>query len=357
MDYRFNKDLTLSEASTLPKDWYVTPQAFESELIQVFGKEWIWVGRSSELSKPGTWITARFGKESVVVTRDFEGKLHAFSNVCRHRAAQVCRNDRGEGTRLRCQYHGWSYDLQGQLKTTPEFEGVSQFKKEENGLPHFHVKELGPWLFVSLAKNPTSFEEQWEPFQKESAAFQIDGMKFLKRVEYPLQCNWKVFVDNYLDGGYHINTLHPALAGVIPYSDYRSELFSRSSLQTTPLKTKAEGKVSQVRKGSAQYWWFYPNLMVNLYEGLMDVNVVIPESVDRCRVVFDFYFEDVSSANTPFIEESLQVAHQVQMEDQEICEEVQRGLESAYYRAGRFSVSREKTAYHFHQLLASKVKL
>jgi len=182
-------------------------------------------------------------------------------------------------------------------------------------------------------------------------------MKFVKRVEYPLQCNWKVFIDNYLDGGYHINTLHPALAGVIPYSDYRSELFSRSSLQTAPLKPKTGDGVLQVRKGTAQYWWLYPNLMINLYEGVMDVNVVIPEAVDRCRVIFDFYFEDVSQENSHFIDESLKVAHQVQLEDQEICQEVQKGLESAYYQSGPFSLLREQTAYHFHQLISKRVTL
>ena len=89
----------------------------------------------------------------------------------------------------------------------------------------------------------------------------------------------------------------------------------------------------------------------------MDVNVVIPEAVDRCRVIFDFYFEDVSQENSHFIDESLKVAHQVQLEDQEICQEVQKGLESAYYQSGPFSLLREQTAYHFHQLISKRVTL
>lgn len=357
MDFYFDGGLPLEHALTLPSEWYVSPRAFESELAHVFGKEWIWAGRSDELKKPGTWITTQIGKESVVLTRDIEGELHAFSNICRHRAAKVCRSSLGEGSRLRCQYHGWTYDLSGCLKTTPEFDGASGFQKEKNSLPQFQIKEFGPWFFVSLNEKPASFHEQWEPFNRESKLYQLDSMKFFKRVEYSLKCNWKVFIDNYLDGGYHINTVHPKLAGVIPYSEYRSELFSRSSLQTAPLKPKKLDEVSHVRKGAAQYWWLYPNLMINLYEGIMDVNVVIPESVDSCRVIFDFYFQDTSKSNLGFIEDSLKVAHQVQLEDQEICEEVQKGLESAFYRAGRFSVAREKTAYHFHQLLAREVSL
>lgn len=355
MNMSFDGNLPLEQAFSLPKEWYVAPATFETELAKVFSKEWIWVGRTEELAQPGTWKTAQVGRESVVISKDFNNRFHAFSNVCRHRAAKVCRADRGEGSRLRCAYHGWTYDLEGQLKTTPEFEGVEGFQKESNGLPRFQVKTLGPWLFVSLEKNPISFDEQWAPFLKESASFKLDSMQFVKRVEYPLNCNWKVFIDNYLDGGYHINTLHPGLAGVIPYSEYRSETFGRSSLQTTPLKSQMSQGVSQVRKGTAQYWWLYPNLMINLYDGLMDVNVVIPEEVDRCRVIFEFYFQDVSKKNSSFIEQSFKVAHQVQLEDQGICEEVQKGLQSAYYRSGRFSVSREKTAYHFHQLLAKEM--
>lgn len=348
----FDGSLPLDSASSLSSTWYFSSQVYEAELQNIFSREWIFAGRKQELEEPGSWITTRIGKEAVVISRDSGGVLRAFSNVCRHRAAKICRSPSGQGTRLRCQYHGWTYDLTGALCTVPEFDGVSNFRKDEQSLPAFQVREFGPWIFVRLSKTGTDFDEQWGPFQELSQPFQLEKFKFYKRVEYTLQCNWKVFVDNYLDGGYHVNTLHPALAGVLSYSEYRSEVFSLSSVQSAPLKDKGN-KVSTVRKGSAQYWWLYPNLMINLYEGVMDLNIVIPEGPKQCRVLFDFYFHD---ENKDFVEGSVKVAHQVQLEDQDICEEVQQGLESAFYKSGRFSVAREKTAYHFHQLVSKAVR-
>lgn len=351
----FNGDLPLEEASTLPSLWYLSPEIYRHELAQVFGQNWIWAGRSEQVRNPGSWFATWIGEESVVVTRSSDGRLHAFSNVCRHRAARICRNSHGESSRLRCQYHGWTYDLEGKLRTTPEFDGVSGFNKEENSLPSFFAAEWGPWIFVCLSKNPQEFLNSWKPFSEMSQDYCLDHMRFERRLEYSLNCNWKVFVDNYLDGGYHINTLHPSLAGVIPYSEYRSQIFQKASVQWAPLKNNEVTGVSQVRQGSAQYWWFYPNLMINLYEGLMDVNVVIPEGPNRCRVLFDFYFSESKVNNEAFRENSIKVAHQVQMEDQEICEEVQKGLESRFFSAGRFSVQREGTGYHFHQILAKEI--
>jgi choline monooxygenase len=105
------------------------------------------------------------------------------------------------------------------------------------------------------------------------------------------------------------------------------------------------------------YWWVFPNFMMNIYQGVMDTNLVLPLGPDRCRVVFDFYFADTDGpAAEGFIRDSIAVAHQVQREDVQICEEVQRGLASRSFNTGRFSVRREAAGYYFHQLLARKLR-
>ena len=123
-------------------------------------------------------------------------------------------------------------------------------------------------------------------------------------------------------------------------------------------KPAGDATVGKVRTGShAYYWWIFPNLMVNLYQGVADTNLVLPLGPDRCRVIFDFYFSDVTSAEAiRFNAESIAVAHQVQMEDWGVCEEVQRGLKSRSYDTGRFSVKREAGGYYFHQLLARTLR-
>jgi choline monooxygenase len=178
------------------------------------------------------------------------------------------------------------------------------------------------------------------------------------RRDYDVACNWKVYVDNYLDGGYHVNTIHPALAGVLDYVHYRTEIYENSSVQLSPLKAApGDDAAARTRTGDAQYWWVFPNFMVNLYAGVMDSNLVLPLGPDRCRVVFEFYFADTEGpAAEAFIRDSLAVADQVQQEDGEICEQVQRGLGSRTYDVGRFSVRREGGGYHFHRLLARRLR-
>ena len=183
----------------------------------------------------------------------------------------------------------------------------------------------------------------------------MDNLKFSRRVVYDLGCNWKVYVDNYLDGGYHVNTVHPALAGVLDYSEYKTTLHRNASVQTAPLIAgDPNDPATRTRTGTeAAYWWVFPNFMLNLYSGVMDTNLVLPLSPDRCRVIFDYFFADGTPAD--FIEQSIAVAHQVQLEDLGICEDVQRGLNSRSYTVGRFSVKREAGGYHFHQMMAKRL--
>jgi choline monooxygenase len=194
----------------------------------------------------------------------------------------------------------------------------------------------------------------------QTAALSIDKLRFAERREYDLTCNWKVFVDNYLDGGYHVNYVHPGLAGVLDYSQYRTDIFDWTSVQSSPIKASADADaaVTKVRTGDrAYYWWIFPNLMVNLYQGVMDTNLVLPLGPERCKVIFDFYFADTEGEDAKrYIADSIAVAHQVQLEDVQISEDVQRGLASRSYDTGRFSVRREIAGYHFHRLLARQLR-
>src|SRR5205823_14702927 len=143
------------------------------------------------------------------------------------------------------------------------------------------------------------------------------------------------------------------LAGALDYAHYRTEIAGNVSVQISPLKQADDATVGKVRTGtSAYYWWVFPNLMINLYQGVMDTNLVLPLGPDRCKVLFDFYFSaDDPSMNDQYMADSIAVSHQIQLEDLGICEEVQRGLASRSYSTGRFSVKREIAGYHFHRLL------
>jgi len=354
----FDPDRPLDRAETLPASWYWDADLLALERRAVFHATWQPVGLAHLVAAPGSYLTADLVGEPVGVVRDQDGTLRAFANVCRHRGARVLAEPCGEATRLRCHYHGWTYDLAGRLRGVPEWDGVQDFRREENGLPQWPVAVWGPFVWVHLGA-PTDLDADLAEPTRQLTAGGFDALTWVERREYDLACNWKVFVDNYLDGGYHINTIHPGLAGVIDYSQYRAEIHPASSVQLGPLKPPdPDDPVGRVRTGThAQYWWLFPNVMVNLTAGVMDTNVVVPLGVDRCRVTFDFYFAKTeTAADREFIRQSIDVGHQVQIEDVGVCEEVQRGLASRTYRAGRFSVKREGPGYAFHQLLARRLR-
>jgi phenylpropionate dioxygenase-like ring-hydroxylating dioxygenase large terminal subunit len=352
---RFDPARPLEAARTIPNTWYTSAEIAAVERRSVFGSTWQFVGRTDQVASPGSYLTADVAGEPILVVRGDDGVLRAFFNVCRHRAAPILNEACGTATKLRCRYHGWTYDLAGRLRGTPEFDGVADFCKEDNGLVPVTVAAWGPFVWVRLDPPKASAEEYMAPLPGWLKG-RIDDLTFASRVEYDLACNWKVYVDNYLDGGYHVNTVHPALAGVLDYTGYKTTLHANASVQTSPMKPgDPNDPATRTRTGTeAAYWWVFPNFMVNVYSGVMDTNLVLPVGPDRCRVIFDYYFR--SGATPEFVKDSVAVAHQVQVEDVGICEEVQRGLHSRSYTVGRFSVKREAGGYHFHRLLAGYLR-
>lgn len=348
----FDPTRPLARARTIPSRWYSDPAILERERATVFAG-WQAVGRLDQLNGTGAYFTADIAGEPVAVVRDENGDLRAFHNVCRHRAAPVMNEPCGHADKLRCRYHGWTYDLTGRLRGAPEFEGVEEFDRDANSLVVLAVDTWGPTIWVHPGTPRQSLAQFLDPLPSMTSEFGVERLRWHSRREYELACNWKVYADNYLDGGYHVHSVHPGLAGVIDYAKYRTETFASTSVQLSPLKA-ADAVESVVRTGTtAHYWWVYPNFMVNLYSGVMDTNLVLPLSPDRCRVVFDFYFAE--GTDDAFMNQSVEVAEKVQQEDVSICEEVQHGLKSRSYSTGRFSVKRENGGYHFHQLLAKSL--
>lgn len=351
----FNPELPLEQARTIPNTWYTTRGIARLERDAIFARTWQMVGRCEHVSAPGAFLTANIDGEPILVVRGEDGVLRAFFNVCRHKAGPLCTEECGSVTKLRCRYHGWTYDLSGHLRGTPEFDGVQGFAKEENGLRGIAVSEWGPFIWVCLEKPSEPLERFLSPLPGwVGSRDSFVSLKCYARKTYDLACNWKVYVDNYLDGGYHVNTVHPGLAGVLDYREYRTVCEGSTVLQSSPMKP-AEGEAGRTRTGDvAAYWWVYPNFMLNIYAGVMDSNLVLPLGVDRCRVIFDFYFSEGTTEE--FKRESVIVAEQVQDEDVGVCEEVQRNLNSRSYTTGRYSVKRENGGYYFHQMLGRALR-
>ncbi len=352
----FDDTAPLSRASTIPGSWYTDPRIAELERATVWSRSWQMVARTAQLTEVGAFVTTELAGEPIVVVRGDDGELRAFYNVCRHHAAAVMTAPCGKVDRLRCPYHGWTYDLAGRLRGVPEFGGVEAFDRDANGLIAVAVACWESFVFVHLGPAPAqSLAEFLGVVVERVAPLGLGTLAFCERREFTLACNWKVFVDNYLDGGYHVPHLHAGLSSILDYTEYTIENVERACLQASPIDTTGgDAMVASVRSGRAQYWWVYPNLMLNWYAGYLDTNLVIPLAVDRTKVIFEFYFDDLGDLERN--RQSMAVSERIQDEDHAICQSVQRGLGSRAYNAGRLSVRREAGENLFHRLLAHDLR-
>ena len=371
----YDPNAPLAEASTIPASWYTDERVFELERQTVFGRSWQLAARLDQLREPGHYVTTEISREPIVIVRGSDGELRAFFNVCRHHAAAVMTEPTGHTTQMRCPYHGWTYSLEGELKGTPDFSGVCNFDRANNGLAPVEIATWEKWVFAKIdgSGDSRANASQRSPLNNSNASLtdflgddlisqskvlSFESLHWIERRHYNLNCNWKVFVDNYLDGGYHVPHLHKGLDSVLDYSSYTIENGARFCLQSSPMVSPDQiDEVGAVRTGRrALYYWLYPNFMMNYYEGVLDTNLVRPLAVDRTEVVFDFYFVDVSESAREKNLASINVGDRIQQEDLDICESVQRGLNSRAYEAGRLSVRREAGEHLFHRLLYADLK-
>lgn len=364
----YNPDLPLSRASTIPAAWYIDPRILDLERRAVFARSWQLAARADQVAAPGRYVSSDVAGEPIVVVRGDDAIVRSFFNVCRHHAAAVVAQPEGSARTFRCPYHGWTYALNGALKGTPDFAEVSDFDRAANGLVPLNCEGWEKWVFVRIERDAQPLADFLGSDLKSSIQeLGLQNLHWTERRHYSLECNWKVFVDNYLDGGYHVPHVHSGLDSVLNYSEYTIQNGSHFVLQSSPIVSssgrKRQGsrdihrKTRAVRQGQrAYYYWIYPNFMINCYEGAMDTNLVIPRGIDKTDVIFDFYFADVSKRARARNRASIDISQQIQDEDVAVCRSVQRGLSSRAYTTGRLSVRREAGEHLFHRLLHADLK-
>ena len=351
---RFEPGKPITAALTPPASWYTTSVFEQQERETVFRRRWQWVGRRDQLRAPGDYFAGDFLGWPYVVAVDSDGDLRAFYNVCSHHGTCVAE---GEGTceQLVCPYHGWTYDLKGRLTKAPRAGAIEALKKGQLDLKPLPVATFGPLVALHFGEPVETLGDQLGGLADAFIAPPFTGLNFVRRVTYEMACNWKVFVDNYLDGGYHVPHMHPALSARLDIGSYRTTLGEGWSMQSCGAEGSAfedAGEDFQGRIGQhADYAWIYPNFMINRYGPWMDTNRVLPLGPSQCRVEFDYYYQGVPESG--FVERSLAASEQVQEEDMTICRRVQAGLDSGIYDQGVYASRFEAPMYHFHRLLAA----
>jgi choline monooxygenase len=353
-------DPRLAFAATLPARYYTETAVLAEEFRAVFARTWQLAGRAEQVREPGQYFTATVGDEPVLVVRGQAegggaGELRAMSNVCRHRAGPIAK---GEGKRpvLQCRYHGWTYGLDGRLLRMPEMEGIECFDAASIVLPRFRVEDWNELIFVNLDPAAEPLASFFGELPGDMPRHDYRGFRLAARKEWTLECNWKVYVDNYLEG-YHIPIVHPGLFRELDYPSYRTETKGNYSIQFAPTRGAERIRVAE-GEDEVRYFWIYPNLMLNVYPDNFSTNLILPLGAERTVTIFEWFFRDPDAPDVKKqIEETIAFSDEIQLEDIDICEAVQRGLRSSTYDRGRYSPRRENGVHHFHGLYANAMKL
>ena len=337
----------LERALALPARCYVDPSIPALDRRAIFDRGWQLIAHVSRLRAPGDHVVVDFGGLPVIAVRGEDGVVRAMHNVCRHRAGPLAQCDGLGAKALRCRYHGWTYTLDGRLRSATEMAGVPDFDPNDIRLPQLAVREWQGLLFATVDETAAP------PFEAFVAGIDarigpdrgLADFGHHQHVAYEIACHWKVYVDNYLEG-YHVPHVHPELNRLLDYRSYITETAEWYSFQWSPLES-GDGLYGS---GDALYYWLWPNTMLNILPGRLQTNRVVPVAPDRCRVEFDFYYApDDSEAGQARRAADRAFSDVVQDEDIAICEDVQRGLASGSYEAGRLNPLRENAVHHFHE--------
>jgi choline monooxygenase len=351
---RFSFDRDPARASTIPARLYTDPTFAELERDRVFARTWQLVARADQLADVGSYVTTEVAGEPLVLVRD-RGGLRAFYNVCLHRAGPVAYGC-GKRHTMQCKYHGWTYGLDGALLHAPEMDGAVGFDARDFHLTPVGIDTLGVLVFVNLDPHAAPLHDTLEGLGSQVAGCALDRMQFVLSKEWTVGCNWKVYIDNYLEG-YHVPVVHPELHREIDYDAYRVEVHRWFSRQHAPVRAASphqpDRTLTAETGAEAHYYWVYPNWMLNAYQGQLQTNVVVPLDHARTLVRFDWYTVDPprDEATRRDWDRVVRFASRIQDEDVSICEVVQRNLRSRAYDRGRYSPRRENGVHHFHSLL------
>ena len=324
-----------ADGLTLPFDWYSDEDVLRRERAQIFARTWQYGGRAALVDEPGSFLTTDTGGIPILVTRDRDGVLRAFLNVCRHRGAVLTE---GCGTRatLQCHYHAWTYDLDGSLRTAPRADREPRFDPSELvARPRVASTRGGRSSSSTPTRTPRRSPSTSATCRRSSRkVIDVDAIVFHSRVDFGAKANWKIVVENFLEC-YHCPTAHPAFSAEVDVHPDRYLLEAHPTFGAQFARAKGTGD-------GGQFHLLYPNTGINVFPGPANLSIgpISPDGAHRTQRYLDYFF--AAGVDENWIAEFFEFDDQVGREDTALVESVHRGMASRPARAG--TAARERRA-------------
>ncbi len=347
-----NQRHTSQNSKTLDAKFYNSLEIYQLETERIFERHWLCVGRLSEVAQPGDYFLRELNGESLIVIRGHDGEVRCFYNVCRHRGTRLCEAASGcAGKAIRCSYHGWTYDLTGQLIAAPYMDRANEFDRSAYPLKAVSVATWEGFLFVNLSDSPVPLLESVGPFVGRFSDWTLEELVPSDQLHYVVQANWKVIFQNYNEC-YHCPRIHPHLNQLSSYDSASNDL-DHGPLLGGPMKL-AEGVETMSSTGRAcgdifpklndkdrrrvYYFSIFPTMFLSPHPDYVLVHRIERITTDSTRVVCDLLFHP-SSTTKPEFDPTLAVEFwdQVNRQDWRVCELSQQGIKSRAYEPGPFS--------------------
>ena len=345
----------------LPTHYYYDPAHYQRELEAIWYDQWVYLCRSEEIAEPREFKVAQIGDESVVLTRNLSGELRAFYNTCRHRGSVLCTEEKGrfKGKSIVCPYHAWSYSLDGELVNTPYRLPTDDFRLQDYSLYEVGVSEWAGFVFVHLSPGgATDFHEVLGDSANLLANWKIQDLRVGHRTCATVECNWKVFCENFGEC-LHCPDLHPELSQLVPI--YKQGLVSERELPDyepslgrdlrgeTPLREGAvtwtpdgqtkipylEGLSAEEQMRGQTFITVEPNFFLVAHVDYVRAIRLIPLGPERTELSMEWLFHPSALEREDFdLEHATALAMTVSAEDRRACELNQRGLRSRAHSHG-----------------------
>jgi choline monooxygenase len=320
---------------TLPARLYGDPEAWARERSAVFRHAWLLLGHEAEVPGPGDWMASDVAGWPLLAVRGSDGAIRAFHNVCRHRAGPLVTGLAGScGRELTCAYHGWRYALDGRLRAATGFGAEAGFDPREFGLLSLTVEVWRGLVFAAM-EPAGGLADAVAPIEALLVERGLDLPPPALRRSHDLACDWKTYVENYLEG-YHIGAVHPELAEELAGTDYQVRVDGDCVIQ------QAVGASGATQAGV--WGWLWPNLGINVYADGAMIERMTPTGPGRTRL--DYLY--LGPEGRPPSDETLAASDRLTAQDASICAAVQINLSAGVYDAGVLS-SRHESALGWFQ--------